>query len=847
MKRFLIVDGNSIMNRAFYGIRLLSNAEGLYTNAIYGFLNIFYKHMDALTPDYAAVAFDLKAPTFRHKRYEAYKANRKGMPEELACQMPVIKEILRAMGIAVLEKEGFEADDIIGTVARLCDEAGTECCIVTGDKDDLQLASDTTKVYLTVTARGTTTTDVFDKNAVIGKYGVTPTEFIDVKGLMGDTSDNIPGVAGIGEKTAFSLIASYKSIDGLYEALKTAEIGKAVRERLENGRDMAYLSRELATIDRFVPLAETLSDCAVGESDDEALSALYTRLGFQSFLSRIRVKPAADVKAAVEITDEEELKNRLNALSVFFYIRYEEPYAMAFLSGDDVVLTRLPIEHFRAVFENEAIAKCTHGMKDDVVFLKEAGISCRGCDFDTELAAYILDPGIQNYTLARLCGTYLNRPLTAEDASGAAEAVSAVALLYRELSGKLKENGQEALLSDIELPLLFVLADMQEKGFTVDRERLRAYGEELSVRIDSLRDSVMFMAGEDFNINSPKQLGTVLFEHLGLPAVKKTKTGYSTDAEVLGELAESYPIVESVLEYRKLAKLKGTYVDGLLPLCEKDGKLHSTFRQTGTVTGRLSSSEPNLQNIPVRMEEGRKLRKMFTGEDDAHVLVDADYSQIELRVLAHLSGDEAMTDAFLRGTDIHRRTASQVFGVPEDAVTDDMRRRAKAVNFGIVYGISDFGLARDLGITKKEASRYIEAYFATYPKVREFMEKTVADAAKNGYVTTMFARRRYLPELASKNYNLRSFGERAAMNTPVQGTAADIIKIAMVRVSDALKNETEGCQLLLQVHDELIVSAPKAEVSAAETILKREMEEAVRLTVPLIAEVGTGFSWYDAK
>lgn len=865
MKKFLIVDGNSIMNRAFYGIKLLTNSEGLYTNAVYGFLNILFKNMDAINPDYIAVAFDLKVPTFRHKRYAEYKAQRKGMPEELFMQMPVIKEVLSAMNVAILEKEGYEADDIIGTMAKRCSDSGIECDIVTGDKDDLQLASKTTKVYLTVTSKGQTTTDIYDEDAVYAKYGVTPKEFIDVKGLMGDTSDNIPGVAGIGEKTAFALIGEYKSIDAVYENLETAKLGPSAKQKLKDGRDMAYLSKELATIDVNSPVDETIDDCALSEYNNEALLSLFTRLEFKSFIERCKVDetPLGDVVLAKELTDTEELVGVLCGITEFYYYLFKKegmPQAIAFLKDDEAYYTELSLRNFKDIFEDENIIKVSHGIKEDIVILNKLYIGYKNYAFDAEIGAYILDPTASDYKLSRLSMAYLSRltddfedkkaPSVKENENKlklAGDAALAVKDLRSTILAKIKENEQEFLLYEVELPLIRVLADMEITGFSVDAVMLEDYGKELDLRIKSLEDSIYFMAGEEFNINSPKQLGTVLFEHLSLPVIKKTKTGYSTDAEVLSELAGKFPIVESILEYRQMAKLRGTYVDGMLPLIGEDGKIHSTFNQTVTATGRISSTEPNLQNIPVRMEEGRRLRKMFTADSEEEILIDADYSQIELRVLSHLSGDEAMQKAFLDGTDVHKRCASEIFGVPEDEVTDSMRRRAKAVNFGIVYGISEFGLAKDIHVTRAEAKRYMEAYFETYPKIKAFMDNTVAEAKVDGIVKTMFGRRRYIPEILSGNFNTRSFGERAAMNTPVQGTAADIIKIAMVRVSKALSEETENCRLILQVHDELIVSAPLSEADKAEEILVREMENAAKIAVPLLADAGRGFSWYDAK
>lgn len=865
MEKFFLVDGNSIMNRAFYGIRLLTNKEGLYTNAVYGFLNIFFKNFDEIKPDYAAVAFDLKAPTFRHIKYSEYKAQRKKMPEELAIQMPVIKEILNAMNIPVLELEGYEADDIIGTVAKRCSKAGIECDILTGDKDDLQLATDTTKIYLTVTAKGVTDTTVYDENAVKEKYKVTPNEFIDVKGLMGDASDNIPGVSGIGEKTAFSLIQEYKSLEALYENLDNAKIGPAAKRKLMEGKDSAYLSRELATIDTDSPIEKQVNECLVKEWDEEKLKEIFTHLEFKSFLKRLTVKKEDDEKEAVAVTSEEEFKKLTdNAEEFIYYIFYTKEgsfEAAAFILGENTYYTETEFDALFDVLSNPGIRKISHGVKEDIYFSHKKGREYRNYVFDTEVGAYVIDPTSSDYSIAKTTLLYLEKDIPDVSAYKKGESLKndpdkmkiaskiskAVRDLYVKLNELIRANSQEHLMDDIELPLIEVLAAMQTEGFRVDTKSLEEYGKELDVRIESLKDTITFMAGEEFNINSPKQLGTVLFEHMGLPVIKKTKSGYSTDAEVLSLLSEKYEIVDCILKYRQLAKLKGTYVDGMLPLIESDGKIHSTFNQTATATGRISSNDPNLQNIPVRMEEGRKLRKMFTAENEDRILVDADYSQIELRVLAHMSGDEAMIKAFAGDEDIHKKTASEVFGVDEKSVTEDMRRRAKAVNFGIVYGISDFGLAKDIGISRAEAKRYIEAYFKTYPGVKKFLDETVKNAKEKGVVTTLYNRRRPIIELTSSNYNVRSFGERAAMNTPVQGTAADIIKIAMIKVFKALKKETESAKLILQVHDELIVSCNKDEEEKVKKILEREMSDAAKLSVPLTAEAKSGISWYDAK
>lgn len=855
MDKLLILDGNSIINRAFYGVRLLTNAKGQHTNGVYGFLNIFLKILEEEEYKYAAVAFDLRAPTFRHQMFDAYKAQRKGMPPELAEQMPYLKEILKLMGIPILEKEGFEADDIIGTVSALCEKENVKCVILTGDRDDLQLASDLTAVRLVVTKGGATeTTDYFGKT-VMEKMGVSPEAFIDVKALMGDSSDNIPGVAGIGEKTAFSLIQEYKTLDNLYAHLD--EIKGAKREKLEQGKDAAYMSKTLATIVRDVPLGIKATDLKKGEISEGKLYSYLSDLELKTVITRMHLNATEEsaVLEAEEIKIEtpEALKENLvspvfytleidkesGSIKRFSFVKDNKVYTAKFDFSTDV-LPFLPI--LKSVFEDGE--KISAGIKEQIVFLKENyDIDYGGKAFDVSLAAYISQPSEQSYALSDLCVRYLGQ--TAKDC--AAE-TAALPSLYEKMKSEIEENGQTDLFYGMEMPLSFVLASMEEEGFKVDSDMLSEFSALLAKKIDTLQAEIYALAGREFNINSPKQLGVVLFEELNLPVIKKTKTGYSTNAEVLEKLRGSHEIVDKIMDFRVYTKLKSTYADGLYQVINpKTHKIHSCFNQTVTATGRISSTEPNLQNIPVRIELGRQIRKMFIASDENHILVDADYSQIELRVLAHIAHDEVMINAFKNGADIHTTTASQVFGVPEEEVTPAMRSKAKAVNFGIVYGIGEFSLAQDIHVTRKEAAAYIKSYLEKYAGIAAYMKETVAFAKEHGYVATLSGRRRYIPEIKSSNFNLRSFGERVAMNAPIQGYAADIIKIAMVRVFNRLKAEKLESKLILQVHDELIIDALKSEQAQVERILKEEMEHAATLLVPLVVDMKAGKSWYDTK
>ena len=853
MKKLLILDGNSIINRAFYGIRLLTNAKGQHTNAVYGFLNIFLKILEEEQWDYTAVAFDLRAPTFRHKMYSEYKAQRKGMPEELAEQMPYLKEILNKLGIPVLEKEGYEADDIIGTVAKMCDKEGTECVILTGDRDDLQLASDKVTVRLVITKMGKNEITDYSDKTVFEKMGVTPSEFIDVKALMGDTSDNIPGVKGIGEKSAYSLIQTYHSLENLYENIE--EQKGAMKQKLIDGKDMAYLSRTLATIDCEVPLGKGLDSLVRNEVQRDALHDYLSALELKTIIARLNLEEVVTEKAFsaeyVLLDCPEALEQEIEfpcfyilstddgAITSLRFAKGEKVYGVEFAFPTDIYPFFPVLKKF---FESGE--KISLDIKEQIVFLKEYyDIDYKGAVFDLSLAAYLSQSGEQSYSAESLANRYL-------DITSVEEQLSAGVLpkVYEYLKKELEQNGQTDLFYNIEMPLSLVLADMELEGFKVDKESLASFSALLDKNIQALQTEIFALAGKEFNINSPKQLGVILFEDLSLPVLKKTKTGYSTNADVLEKLRGQHEIIEKIMDYRTYTKLKSTYADGLYQVIRPEtGKIHSKFNQTVTATGRISSTEPNLQNIPVRIELGRQIRKMFIASSEEHILVDADYSQIELRVLAHIAQDEAMISAFRDGTDIHAVTASQVFRTPLSEVTAQMRTKAKAVNFGIVYGIGEFSLAQDIKVTRKQAAEYIKNYLETYSGIAAFMKESVAFAKENGYVKTLTGRRRYIPEITSSNFNLRSFGERVAMNAPIQGYAADIIKIAMVKVWDRLKKEGLRSKLILQVHDELIIDALKSEQLRVEQILKEEMESAVELSVPLKVDMQAGMSWFETK
>ena len=875
--KFMVIDGNSILNRAFYGVRLLTNHDGLPTNAIYGFLSTLFRLQDEYTPDRTIVCFDVKEKTFRHQKFDSYKATRKGMPDELAAQLSVMKEVLDALGIIRYEKGGYEADDLIGTISRKAEEQGDDCLIVTGDRDSLQLVSAHTTVHLVSSKGGQDTSRDITPEAFREEYGFDPIRLIDLKALMGDSSDNISGVPGVGEKTAMNLLHTFGSLDEVYRHLDAPEIKKGLRDKLTNGEQAARDSYWLATIERDAPLPIDMQALPDVQMDRDALYDLLTRLEFKSFLTRLGLSktevpaPTAAERKRVELTDLESAQKQLDALTELSAVPlFAAPglRAFALLAQDTVYLLSsdsFSVADWDAVtarlFAGE-IKLVMHDAKPTYVELLEAGLAVQGVLFDTSIAAYLLDPTASAYDLERVALSYLNRELpkvdlTAEDAfsplggrdsalAAMTANVEAIADIYAEASARLEEQGMHKLFFEMEMPLMTVLAEMQQAGCKADADQLCAFGEQLDTRIAALTEQIYEAAGHEFNIQSSKQLGVVLFEELGLPYKKKTKTGYSTSAEVLESLAGYHPMIADVLEYRQLTKLKSTYVDGLLKVIAPDGRIHSHFQQTVTATGRLSSVDPNLQNIPVRTELGRELRRMFVAEQ-GRVLVDADYSQIELRVLAHVADDDAMIEAFRGGQDIHATTASKVYGVPVEEVTPQMRSSCKAVNFGIVYGISDFSLAQDIGVTRKEAAAFIQSYLDTYPGVHHYMESIKQSARESGYVETLFGRRRALPELNSKNFNLRSFGERAAMNTPIQCTAADIIKIAMLRVRDRLKAEGFEARLILQVHDELILEAPEHEAERAAALLREEMEHAAELRVPLVAEAKIGHSWYETK
>ena len=880
----MVIDGNSIINRAFYGIRPLTNREGLYTHAVFGFLTTLLRLKEEEQPEALCVTFDLHAPTFRHKADETYKATRKPMPEELRMQVPVLKEVLDALNIPRYELEGWEADDLIGTISRKCEAAGWDCVAVTGDKDSLQLITDHTKVKLVSTRMGQTTTKDMTPETFREQYGFAPIHMIDLKALMGDASDNIPGVPGIGEKTAMELIQKYGSVDAIYEKLPDIDAKPAAVKKLTAGEEAARHSYWLAAIVTDAPLAFAPEENRVQAPSPEAYP-LFLRLEFSKLIEKLNLRPQeaaapekkeADVTVTVECVTEEARAAEL--LEQFRGAAFVTVLTLPNLSGlivdcDTGADTALSAEFFferytgdwnallNVLFAGD-IRKVSHNVKDLMRTLLENGLNADGFVFDTALAAYLTDATSGKYEIGQLFAawfhTELGKPLYLEpDAfsllgdTAAAEAsfhsyTTAVGALHEVLEPKLEEMNLRELYTTAELPLCRVLAEMELAGCRVDKGALVSFGEMLSEKAGALEQEIYAMAGEEFNINSPKQLGEILFGKLNLPHGKKTKTGWSTNADVLEKLRYEAPIVGAVLEYRQYAKLKSTYADGLLKAMDPDGRIRTRFQMTVTDTGRLSSREPNLQNIPTRTELGSEIRKMFIPAEGC-VLVDADYSQIELRLLAHISGDAAMQAAFTSGADIHTATASQVFHVPSADVTHEMRRRAKAVNFGIVYGISAFSLSQDIGVTVAEAKAYMEAYFATFPGVRRYMDDVVAQARERGFVETLFHRRRELPEIRSSNFNLRAFGERVALNMPIQGTAADIMKLAMVAVERRLKKELPEAALVLQVHDELIVECPEAQAEAAAKLLEEEMEQVVSLSVPLTAEAHWGKNWLEAK
>ena len=873
--KLMILDGNSILNRAFYGVRILTTRDGLCTNAIYGFLNILERLRKEEQPEALCVAFDLKAPTFRHLQYEGYKATRHPMPEELAMQLPYMKDVLRAMRIPIYECEGWEADDVLGTAGKKCGEAGWDCVIVTGDRDSLQLIDDHVHVKLITSKAGQTLTTLYDEEKFTQEYGFEPKRLIDLKSLMGDSSDNIPGVAGVGPKTATDLLLRFGTLDGIYQNLP--EIKETLRKKLENDRDKAYLSYDLATIRCSAPVSFSPEENLVREPDTGALYDLFTKLEFVKLIDRYHLRP--DLNRAEEKTEYVQgectsetpatlarVKELLRELAAQSYVSVLVEDGLSGVSADIpdagkmVYFSReaLGKDYEAALAElfSDKIQKASHDVKSLMRQLLDAHLPIEGFCFDTALAAYLIDPTQGHYELERLTVSYLNFEPAKPNAEEVGETPARLAALFSRTASvsalvepmqeKLRSMELERLFEEVELPLCPVLARMEHEGVAADQFALMSFGQMLSERIDATQEAVYRYAGEEFNINSTKKLGEILFERLGLPPVKKTKSGYSTNAEVLEKLRARHPIVQCVLDYRMLTKLKSTYADGLLKQIAEDGRIHTTFQNTVTATGRLSSTDPNLQNIPVRTELGSEIRKMFIPRD-GWVFVDADYSQIELRVLAHIADDQRMQEAFRSGMDIHTATAAQVFGVAPEDVTPLMRRHAKAVNFGIVYGISAYSLSEDIGVSVAEAKQYIENYLRNYEGVRDYMKRIVETAKRDGYVSTMLGRRRELPELKSSNFNLRSFGERVALNTPIQGTAADIIKIAMIRVDKALREKKLRAKLILQVHDELIVECPLAEEQTVAEIVKYEMEHVMQRRVPLLAEAKSGVSWYEAK
>lgn len=872
-QKLMLIDGNSILNRAFYGLlgpKMLSTSDGLYTNAIYGFINILIKSINDEKPTHIAVAFDIKAPTFRHEQYVEYKAHRKGMPEELAAQMPIAKELLTAMNIRIAERQGFEADDIIGTLAKSAEKADAEVVILTGDRDSLQLVSDKVRVKIPITRMGKTEVEEYDEKGVIEKYGVTPIQMIEVKALMGDSSDNIPGVPGIGEKTAFDLIRKFKSLDNIYENLNDLDIKDRVKGLLAENKDIAYLSRKLGTVELNVPVDFSYCDCDVKEFDKPSLFSLLKRLEFSSIISKLGLSGEeavqenknieVEIKEITNLKDFEELLKEIGKMKEFAYC----PNA----SEDEKIFTGMGVcstekcsyyvnfenkelyEKIRDIFADNNVRKYSYNSKPEYKIFDELKFNVEKVDFDIMIAAYLINPSRESYPLNDVCQEFLGETICVTNSNKVEEICSnayAILKLTKFFDAKIKEMKMEKLYYEIELPMTRVLADMEKVGFMVDTQALEAYSVQLEEKIMVLTNEIIEMAGENFNINSTKQLGVVLFEKLKLPIIKKTKTGYSTDAEVLENLIQHHPIIDKLLDYRQCVKIKSTYVDGMKNVINKNtNRIHSKFNQTVTVTGRISSTEPNLQNIPVKTEMGKQIRKVFISER-GYMLIDADYSQIELRVLAHISGDKNMIDAFIEGQDIHRSTAAKIFGVPEMGVSPFMRSSAKAINFGLIYGKGEYSLAKDLRITRKQAKEYIESYFAKFNRVHEYMHEIVNKAKEQGYVSTLLGRRRYLPEINASNFNVRAAAERMALNTPIQGTAADIIKIAMVKVHAELKNRSLKSRLILQVHDELIIEAANDEIEEVKKILRKSMENACKLKVPLDIDLHVGQNWYEAK
>ena len=911
MSKLVLIDGNSILNRAFYGImgsKMLTTKDGKYTNAVYGFLAILFKVLDDTKPDYIAVAFDLKAPTARHKMYEGYKANRKGMPNELAEQMPIVKEILTDMNITIIEKETYEADDILGTLSKTAEKKGIDVVIVSGDRDTFQLASNKVTIRIPHTKVGKTEVDYFDEEAIVEKYGIKPKQLIEVKGLMGDTSDNIPGVSGIGEKTALELIKKYKTIDGLYKAIdeKKDDLKPKTKEKLVNDKEMAYLSRTLGTINREVPLDNKIEDLKIKEWNKEKVTEKFKELNFNRFMERFNLKEESAESSGIDLSKdlfktkdiavsnkyiEDVIKKVKENKKLIFSILKEKcedtekiiskkiTCISIYIEAENTVFSvsvnneQQFVQVFKEIFESKDIQKYGHDLGEDYVILKQLGITMNAICYDTKISAYDLNPTDSKYTIENLSIQYLNIYLDEYlEKHGVSKQQNRQLDLFTGIEEennydrikndlysyliqkiaevthkKLEEENLLDLFNNIEMPLVKVLGEMQFNGMPIDKDELIEFGSKLKEQIESLKQDIYMSVGEEFNINSTQQLGKILFEKLKLPVYKKTKTGYSTDSDILEKLLQEHPVIEKILEYRSLVKLNSTYVEGLIPYINaKTQRIHSYFHQTITATGRISSTEPNLQNIPTRVEQGKQIRKAFNTKG-GRIFIDADYSQIELRVLAHISKDKHMIDAFKNNEDIHKQAASKVLGIPIEKVTKEQRSEAKAVNFGIVYGISDYGLAQQLGISNKKAKEYIKQYLEKYSGVKAFMDNIVEKAKEDGYVETLFHRRRYIPELKSNNYMIRQFGSRAAMNTPIQGTAADIMKIAMINVFNKLQEENLDAKLVLQIHDELIIECNEKIKEKVKEILQDCMENAVKLDVPLNVETSEATSWYDVK
>ena len=842
--KLLILDGNSVINRAFYGVKPLTNREGLYTNAIYGFLNILEKVEREEMPEAVCVAFDLHGPTFRHQRYEGYKATRHGMPEELSQQMPVMKQVLAAMNIPIYQCQGWEADDVIGTVGKICGNNDWDCVVVTGDRDSLQLIDDHVQIKLVVTKGGQTTSTLYDRDKFLEEYGFEPKKLIDLKSLMGDSSDNIPGVAGVGPKTATELLQKFGSLDGVYANLEDPSIRPKLREKLEKDRENAYLSYELATIIPEAPIDFAPMDAVIRPYNRQELYKLFVKLEFVRLIDKYGLSGCNQEENQVTQTvkclpETQELPQSCPRFSL--YIAPDGSLAAAWEGG---VCTVTPMEAARfGEFLRQGKEILCHDLKSVLHRLDDLGLPQGTFAFDTALAAYDLNPSQSEYPVSKLATNFLGMDVSDEDAAGCAQAICFLAPV---LEKELEKQDMLSLYRDMEFPLCTVLYNMEKTGVAIDREQLEQFGTMLAERISQCEETIFAYAEEPFNINSTKQLGEVLFDRLGLPPVKKTKTGYSTNAEVLEKLKHKHPIIPAIMDYRMLTKLKSTYADGLMKVIGEDGRIHTTFQNLVTATGRLSSTEPNLQNIPVRTDLGAEIRKMFIPKEGC-VLVDADYSQIELRVLAHIAQDERMEKAFREGMDIHTVTASQVFSVPPEEVTSLQRRHAKAVNFGIVYGISEFSLAEDIGVSRYEARAYIDSYLTNYSGVRAYMHQVVEDAREKGYTTTLYGRRRYIPELKSTNFNVRQGAERIALNTPIQGSAADLIKLAMIHVAQALQEQYPEAKLILQVHDELIVECPQEIAQEVAQLVSGQMEQVAQLRVPLLAEAKWGKSWFEAK